>query len=126
VVTPAKQRNNEKVRKFWLATEMKEAVREYCWRKRIKPSAYVRSIVLEIIEFPENFEDADVPPAGRNDISVWIEPEDWNKAVAVAASYGTNVGPMIRVAIDRDLREEGIPYHVSTINPRRERIPVRE
>jgi len=105
---------------------MKDALREYCWRKRTKPSTYVREVVQQIIEFPEMFEDVDVPPAGRNDLSVWVEPDDWNKAVAVADTLGTRVSAMIRVAIDRDLQEEGIPYHVSTISPKHEHIPRKE
>jgi hypothetical protein len=114
------------VRKVWLPTPMKEAVREYCWRHRTKPSPYLAAIIQEVIDFPERFEDVGVPPAGLDNVSVWINTQTWNKAVKVAASYGVKLSAMVRVAIARDLEEASIPWDTSTLRPRNNHIPARE
>ena len=114
------------VRKVWLPTAMKDAVREYCWRHRTKPSPFIATLIQEVIDFPEHFEDTDVPAAGLDNISVWIDSATWQKAVGVAKAYNTQLSAMIRVAVARELEAEGIPWDTSTPRPRNERIPAKE
>jgi hypothetical protein len=105
---------------------MKTAVKEYCWRQRTKPSPYIYGIIQEVIDFPEHFEGVAIPPAGGDNFSVWTDMDTWNRAIAVSVELNTRLSAMVRVAMARDLEEEGIPYHVSTVNPRNDYIPIRE
>lgn len=118
--------DNRRVRKVWLPTELKEAVKELCWRNRTKPSPYLLTLINEVIDFPEHFEDVDVPPAGLDNISVWVDSETWLKGVGTAAKAGASLSAMVRVAVIRDLDEAGIPWDVSTPRPRNAHIPARE
>jgi hypothetical protein len=105
---------------------MKTAMQELCWRRRTKPSPFITSIVQELIDTPEHFEDVDVPPAGLDYSSVYIDDATWQKGIEVAATLKTRVSAVVRVGIARELEEEGIPWDVSTIRPRKEHIPARE
>lgn len=115
-----------KVRKVWLPTEMKTAVRELCWRRRTKPSPYIAEVIDNAINFPEQYEDVDVPAAGLDNISVWITSERWADGVRVAEGLGTTLSAIVRVAVARDLEAEGIQWDASTPRPRNVRIPARE
>jgi hypothetical protein len=114
------------IRKVWLPAEMKVAIREYCWRMRTKPSPFMVGIIQEVIDFPENFEGADIPPAGTDHQSVYIDPAVWEKGTEVAARYRVSLAGMIRVGVARELAAEGILWDVSTVRPRNDRIPDRE
>jgi hypothetical protein len=105
---------------------MKTAVRELCWRRRTKPSPFIAEIIEQAIDFPERFEDVDVPAAGLDNISVWISTERWAKGVETATALGTTLSAIVRVAVARELEEEGIQWDASTPRPRNVRIPSRE
>lgn len=111
---------------MWLPTEMKTAVRELCWRRRTKPSPYIAEVIDNAINFPEQYEDVDVPAAGLDNISVWITSERWADGVRVAEGLGTTLSAIVRVAVARDLEAEGIQWDASTPRPRNVRIPARE
>jgi len=105
---------------------MKTAVRELCWRNRTKPSPYLVGIIREITEHPERFEGEEIPPAGRDYLSLYIEDEAWERGLATAAEYNTRLSAMVRVAIARDLTKENIPWDVTMTRPRHDYIPMRE
>jgi hypothetical protein len=115
-----------RIRKVWLPGEMKEALREFCWRHRTKPSPFIVSIIEEVIESPHHFEDSDVPPAGQEHISVYVQDEVWFAGIEAAEPYGFPLSALIRVGIARELATEGIPWTTSTPRPRNDHIPIRE
>lgn len=117
---------NLKSRKVWMLSTMKEAIQERCWDKRVKASPWLATLIQQIIENPEQYEGATVPPAGPDYLSIYIADEKWLEGVEVAAMMHTRLGAMIRVAVARILEEEGIPWDVSTARPRNESIPIRE
>lgn len=117
----AQSRPNQPIRKVWLPTDMKTAVRELCWQNRTKPSPYLAGLVREVIEHPEEFSGAP-PPAGGGYISLYIDDETWAEGVASAAAYHATLSAMVRVAIVRDLTKASIPWPVTTV----EHIPARE
>lgn len=119
-------RANQPIRKVWVPREMKVAVRELCWQNRTKPSPYIAGIIHEIIEHPQGFEDAAVPPAGLDYLSVYISDDEWNKGLAVAEQYRVRLSALVRVAIARDLTKANIPWDVTTTRPRNDHIPTRE
>lgn len=105
---------------------MKAAMQEYCWRKRIKPSPYLAGLIREIIESPEKFEGASIPPAGLDYASVYVNDETWTQGMEVAEVYDVKLSAMVRVGIARDLTAEDIPWSVTTARPRNDSIPIRE
>lgn len=117
---------NPGIRKVWVPKEMKEALNEYCWRNRTKPSPFVVGLVREIVAFPERYEETEVPPAGQSHLSVYIEDSLWEEGLATAKSYKVHLSAMIRVGIARELESERIPWDTSTIRPKNTHIPMKE
>lgn len=105
---------------------MKSALQEYAWRNRSKPSVVIVGLIQEIVDHPERFEGAAVPPAGLDYASVYISEELWGQGVAVAETYDVKLSAMVRVGIARELAAEGIPWDVTTARPRNDHIPTRE
>lgn len=118
-------RVNQPIRKVWLPTDMKTAVRELCWRNRTKPSPYLTALVREVTENPRQFL-VGTPPAGGGYISLYIDDETWKRGVATATEYHTTLSAMVRTAILRDLTEAGIPWPVTNAVEEPEDIPARE
>jgi len=115
-----------RIRKVWLPAEMKVALREYCWRHRTKPSPFVVGIIQEVIESPHHFEDFEIPPAGQDHMSLYVYDEVWEAGLKAAEVYGVHLSAIIRAGIARELATEGIPWAVSTVRPRTDRIPIQE
>lgn len=111
------------IRKVWVSVEMKEALREYCWRRRTKTSPFVVGLIKEVIEFPEHFEGTAVPPAGSDHLSIYVDPAVWEEGSKTAKKFNVALAALLRVGIARELEEEGIPWDVSTPRPRNDHIP---
>lgn len=113
-------------RKLWLPTQIREAVAVYCERHDIQQSPLVIQVIEEIVADAKRFEDRPVPPAGPNYISLYVNPELWERGMEIARGYGVTLGAMIRVGLALRLAEEDIPWDVTTVRPRKGHIPVRE
>lgn len=120
--------NEEKpqIRKVWLPTEMKQAVAEYCWAERTKPSPFIAELIQGYLDNPNQYAGEPIPPAGKDYASVYIRDSVWIAATEQAAQSGVRLSAVVRVAIAKRLAEKGIPWDVTTARPKNEHIPVRE
>jgi hypothetical protein len=114
------------IRKVWLPTEMKEAVAEFCWKNRTKPSPFIVELIQGYLDDPAKYAGQPIPPAGKDYSSVYIRDSIWSAAVEQAAQSGVRLSAVVRVAIAARLAEEGIPWDVTTARPKNEHIPIRE
>lgn len=114
------------IRKVWVPTAMKEALAEYCWRHRTKPSPLIVAIIDEYVADPGKFSGMPIPPAGTNNVSVYLALDYWDAAVEVATKHGTRLSAVIRAELGRRIADEGIPWDATSPRPRNERIPELE
>lgn len=117
---------SQRIRKVWLPTELKTALYEWALNNRTKPSPVAVSIIERVINSPETFEGKQVPPAGKDYLSVYVSEEVWSKGLESAAELGTTLSGMVRVGIADILAEHDIPWDASTPRPRNAVIPIRE
>jgi len=112
------------IRKVWVPTEMKTAIETLCWQKRTRPSPFIVSIIEGFLADPDAYRGAEIPPAGRDYVSLYIDDSVWREATDTADSMGTRLSAVVRVGVARVLAEEGIPLEVHAARPRHERIPL--
>lgn len=117
---------NQRIRKVWLPTEMKEAIYDWAWRNQTKPSPVAASIIDKVIAEPESFAGKPVPPAGKDYLSVYVNEERWAEGLTVASSMRTTLSGMVRVGIADILADANIPWDAQTARPRNAVIPARE
>lgn len=114
------------IKKVWLPTEMKVAVKELCWRRHTQPSPFLLSVIENLIEDPTPTEGEEVPPAGGDYLSVYLPKEVWEAGVALASTYGVRLSALVRVRLAQILMDEDIPWAVSPPRPQKKLIPILE
>jgi hypothetical protein len=121
MTTPA-----QNYRKVWLPTEVREAIKDYADRNDTKPSPLIAQIVQQIVDDPKQYGGADVPAAGPNYISAYVNPALWEQGMEAVAPYGVHLGSVIRVELRRRLAADGVPWEATSVRPKNVRIPILE